>query len=107
MQLDDATTILGRADFFTVCDAEQRRLLAFASERKKWRPNSVIYQAGDVPEGAHVLAIVNQAGDSLALNLKAPLVIHISARLGRQIVAKDNHSVQHLLTGVRPFRRTA
>ena len=55
MQLDDATTILGRADFFTVCTAEQRRLLAFASERKKWRPNSVIYQAGDVPEGAHVL----------------------------------------------------
>ncbi|MBN9346107.1 MAG: cyclic nucleotide-binding domain-containing protein [Devosia sp.] len=55
MQLDDATTILGRADFFTVCDAEQRRLLAFASERKKWRANSVIYQAGDTPEGAHVL----------------------------------------------------
>jgi CRP-like cAMP-binding protein len=55
MQLDDATTILGRADFFSICDAEQRRLLAFASERKKWRPNSVIYQAGDVPEGAHVL----------------------------------------------------
>jgi CRP-like cAMP-binding protein len=67
MQLDDATTILGRADFFTVCDAEQRRLLAFASERKKWRPNSVIYQAGDVPEGAHVLVTgtvaTYQAGD--------------------------------------------
>jgi flagellar assembly factor FliW len=58
-------------------------------------------------EGAHVLAIVNQAGDSLALNLKAPLVIHVAARCGRQIVAKDNHSVQHLLSGVRPFRRTA
>jgi CRP-like cAMP-binding protein len=55
MQLDDATTILGRADFFTVCDAEQRRLLAFASERKKYRPGSVIYQAGDIPDGAHVL----------------------------------------------------
>ena len=55
MQLDDATTILGRADFFEVCDAEQRRLLAFASERKKYRPNSVIYEAGSVPEGAHVL----------------------------------------------------
>lgn len=55
MQLDDATTILGRADFFEVCDAEQRRLLAFASERKRYKPNSVIYQAGDVPEGAHVL----------------------------------------------------
>jgi CRP-like cAMP-binding protein len=55
MQLDDAATILGRADFFSVCDAEQRRLLAFASERKKFRPNSVLYQAGDVPEGAHIL----------------------------------------------------
>ncbi|RYE09116.1 MAG: cyclic nucleotide-binding domain-containing protein [Hyphomicrobiales bacterium] len=55
MQLDDATTILGRADFFSICDAEQRRLLAFASERKKWRPNAVLYQAGDTPEGAHVL----------------------------------------------------
>lgn len=55
MQLDDATTILGRADFFEVCDAEQRRLLAFASERKRHRPGSVIYQAGDIPEGAHVL----------------------------------------------------
>jgi CRP-like cAMP-binding protein len=55
MQLDDAATILGRADFFEVCDAEQRRLLAFASERKRFRPGAVIYQAGDVPEGAHVL----------------------------------------------------
>ncbi|MEO9228006.1 MAG: cyclic nucleotide-binding domain-containing protein [Devosia sp.] len=55
MQLDDATTILGRADFFEVCDAEQRRLLAFASERKKYRAGSVLYAAGEVPEGAHVL----------------------------------------------------
>lgn len=55
MQADDATTILGRADFFEVCDGEQRRLLAFASERRKFRPGSVVYAAGEVPEGAHVL----------------------------------------------------
>jgi len=55
MQLDDAATILGRADFFEICDAEQRRLLAFASERKKFRPGAVLYAAGDTPEGAHVL----------------------------------------------------
>jgi CRP-like cAMP-binding protein len=55
MQLDDATTILGRADFFEVCDAEQRRLLAFASERKRFKPGTVIYKAGDAPEGALVL----------------------------------------------------
>lgn len=55
MQLDDAATLLGRADFFSICDAEQRRLLAFASERKRHRPGGVIYSAGDVPEGAHLL----------------------------------------------------
>jgi CRP-like cAMP-binding protein len=67
MQLDDATTILGRADFFEVCDAEQRRLLAFASERKKFRAGSIIYSADEVPEGAHVLVsgtvATYQAGD--------------------------------------------
>jgi CRP-like cAMP-binding protein len=68
MQLDDAATILGRADFFEVCDAEQRRLLAFASERKRFRPGSVIYAAGDKPEGAHVLisgtiATMQQGGE--------------------------------------------
>jgi flagellar assembly factor FliW len=56
---------------------------------------------------AQVLAIVNQAGESLALNLKAPLVIHVANRMGRQIVAKDDHPVQHLLSGARAFRRTA
>ncbi len=67
MQLDDATTILGRADFFEVCDAEQRRLLAFASERRKWKPGAIIYAAGDVPEGAQVLiagtVATHQGGD--------------------------------------------
>ena len=55
MQLDDAATILSRADFFEVCDAEQQRLLAFASERRKFRPGGVIYESGEVPEGAHIL----------------------------------------------------
>ena len=57
MQLDDAATVLGRAEFFSVCDAEQRRLLAFASERKRFRPGATIYQSGDMPEGAHVLIV--------------------------------------------------
>jgi CRP-like cAMP-binding protein len=55
MQLDDTATILGRAEFFDICDADQRRLLAFASERKKFRPGTVIYASGEVPDGAHVL----------------------------------------------------
>lgn len=55
MQLDDTATILAKADFFEICDAEQRRLLAFASERLRFSPGEVIYKSGAVAEGAHVL----------------------------------------------------
>jgi flagellar assembly factor FliW len=48
---------------------------------------------------AQVLAIISHAGGALALNLKAPLVIHLQERLGRQIVARDDHPVQHRLNG--------
>jgi flagellar assembly factor FliW len=46
---------------------------------------------------AQVLVIISHAGGALALNLKAPLVIHLQERLGRQIVARDDHAVQHRL----------
>lgn len=90
MQLDDAATILGRADFFEICDAEQRRLLAFASERKRYRPGTVLYNSGDVPEGAHVLVsgTVATTQDGLEDN---PFLIHESgAVLGAMalVVAK-------------------
>lgn len=55
MQLDDAATLLGKADFFEICDAEQRRLLAFAAEKTKHRPGALIYKVGDTAGGAHVL----------------------------------------------------
>ena len=58
-------------------------------------------------EDAQVLVIMNQVGESLAINLKAPLVVQIQTRLGRRVVAKDNHPVQHLLSGTSPLRRTA
>lgn len=90
MQLDDAATILGRADFFEICDAEQRRLLAFASERKRFRPNTVIYASGDTPEGAHVLVsgTVSSTQDGAENN---PYLIHdVGAVLGTMglVVAK-------------------
>jgi len=49
------------------------------------------------PNDAQVLGIISQSNGSLAVNLKAPLVIHVDARLGRQIVARDDHAVQHRL----------
>ena len=58
------------------------------------------------PGEAQILVIVNQANEALVVNLKAPLVIHVSKRLGRQIVAKDEHSVQHPIGGTLGLRRT-
>ena len=48
---------------------------------------------------AQVLAIMSRVESSLALNLKAPLVIHLAKRIGRQIVTRDDHAVQHKLQG--------
>jgi flagellar assembly factor FliW len=49
------------------------------------------------PADAQILAIVSHSENGLALNLKAPLVIHVAERLGRQIVARDDHAIQHRL----------
>jgi flagellar assembly factor FliW len=59
------------------------------------------------PADAQVLAVVGQVDGALALNLKAPLVIHLQERLGRQIVARDDHSVQHRLTDSASARKIA
>ncbi len=58
-------------------------------------------------EEAQVLVIVSQSSGALALNLKAPLVIHLEKRLGRQIVARDDHAVQHRLQTSSSLRLTA
>ncbi len=82
MQLDDTATILGRADFFSICDVEQRRLLAFASERKKFRPGTVIYTAGDVADGAYVLVSGTVATTQDEAGTNPFLVHHEGALLG-------------------------
>jgi len=52
----------------------------------------------DNPNDAQVLVIIsNLGGGALSINLKAPLVIHLAERVGRQIVARDDHAVQHRL----------
>lgn len=58
------------------------------------------------PSEAQVLTIISHVNGALALNLKAPLVIHLAEQLGRQIVARDNHPVQHRLPGTA-VRKTA
>lgn len=55
MQLDDAANILGAADFFSICDLEQRRMLAFGSDRQVLKAGEVLFRVGDVTPGAYVL----------------------------------------------------
>jgi CRP-like cAMP-binding protein len=52
---DGAAEALAQAEFFDICDDEQRRMLAFAGDMRHFEADSVLYQAGDVPQGAFVL----------------------------------------------------
>ena len=52
---DDAAEALAQAEFFDICDDEQKRMLAFAGDTRLFDADSVVYQAGDVPDGAYVL----------------------------------------------------
>lgn len=55
MRLDDAAAVLAQAEFFDICDSEQKRLLAFASERRRFAPDEVVCRGDVAPKGAHVL----------------------------------------------------
>ena len=52
---DEGAEALAQAEFFDICDDEQRRMLAFAGDRRHFGPDDVLYKAGDVPLGAFVL----------------------------------------------------
>jgi flagellar assembly factor FliW len=51
---------------------------------------------------AQVVVVVGTNGTSLTLNLKAPIVINLEARTGRQVVASGELPLQYELTSVRP-----
>jgi flagellar assembly factor FliW len=59
----------------------------------------------DSSTSAHVLVIVGKNERSITLNLKAPLVINLPRRLGRQVVACGNASVQHELASEHTQRK--
>lgn len=83
MELDDNTAVLDRADFFSICDTEQKRLLAFASERRRFGAGDVIFAKGDASDGAYVL-ISGQisAGDSATGGTKLQRISEPGAVLG-------------------------
>ena len=59
-------------------------------------------------QDAKVLVIVGKNERSITLNLKAPLVINLDRRLGRQVVANNDYSVQFELSSEATLlKRTA
>lgn len=62
----------------------------------------------DSPHAAQVLAIVGRNEGGLTLNLKAPMVINVDCRIGRQVIANGDLPLQHALeTPPRTLKRTA
>lgn len=55
---------------------------------------------------AFLLTIVSQEERSLTVNLKAPIVVNLDRRLGRQVIATDEQPVAHLIgQRLRPLLR--
>lgn len=52
---DDAAEALAQAEFFDICDDEQRRMLAFAGDLRHFDADAALYSSGEVPMGAFVL----------------------------------------------------
>jgi flagellar assembly factor FliW len=61
----------------------------------------------DDPRRAQVVVIVCRQPEGLCLNLRAPLVINVENRRGRQVVAKDPLAVRLVLPVAVPWRMTA
>jgi len=74
MQLDDTAHILGSAEFFSICNLEQRRMLAFASEWTKLAQGETLFKAGQISPGAYVL-ISGELSSTKRTNSKEEAVI--------------------------------
>jgi len=58
-------------------------------------------------DNAYVLAIVSRDGARFTVNLKAPLIINLDGRLGRQVITSDDQPMQCELTPSAPLRKSA
>lgn len=56
---------------------------------------------------AQVVVIVSRHPEGLSLNLRAPLVINVETRRGRQVIAKEPLPIQYALSPVCDLRKTA
>jgi len=52
---------------------------------------------------AYVLSVVSQSDGDLTLNLKAPLIINLDRRLGRQVITSDEQPVALIVSSTQPL----
>lgn len=51
----------------------------------------------DESDATFVLTIISRNGEHLTANLKAPLLVNLTRRVGRQVVVNDDQPLQHVL----------
>jgi flagellar assembly factor FliW len=57
---------------------------------------------------AFVLTIISQNSGQLTVNLKAPVILNLNRRIGRQIITTDEQPLAHLLSSpAAPLRKIA
>lgn len=60
------------------------------------------------PDLAYVLVIVSRNDQALTVNLKAPLIVNLDRRIGRQVVTNDDQPLAHQLGAIsRSLRKSA
>lgn len=60
------------------------------------------------PDHAYVLTVVSKTESQITINLKAPLIINLDRRLGRQVVTNDDQPLQLEIAPIpRTYRRSA
>jgi flagellar assembly factor FliW len=58
---------------------------------------------------AYILTMVSKDADKLTVNLKAPLIVNLERRLGKQVVTTDDQPLQHVIidSPAAVYRRSA
>ncbi len=85
--------------------ASPRRFVADFQVRAP-RSEMALLELADVRQ-AQVLVIVGKNERGVTLNLKAPLIINVERRLGRQVVSNSDYPIQYELTTARRLLKTA
>jgi flagellar assembly factor FliW len=63
---------------------------------------------GELADQLHVLVILSSNDGGITLNLKAPLLIHLAQRIGRQVVASGDQPVRYELSRpTSPWKKIA